>query len=103
MEIMMQFCEQSMDLAKLGVIKISDEQWRDLARKCGITEEVLKRITNRWPQDGDDAPKFLEKIEDNFYTLGPSHEKALSFLKEQGLKRIKQSQKGKRSALKRME
>lgn len=94
MEVLSEFSKQSIQLAQEGVIKITGQRWEELALQCGLTKEVLLKVKDRWVQDGTDGAKFLESIEDGYYTLGSDHEKALLFLKEQGFLRIKQSNRG---------
>lgn len=94
MEIMTVFSNKSVDLAIRKCIEISPEEWEAIALSCGIPKELLKRILDRWTQDGNDAPKFLEHIEGNFYTLGNEHRKELDFLRKQGEKRKSQSIRG---------
>lgn len=100
MEVMEEFSNQSVQLATEGVVQISKDQWRKFAESCQISPEVLTRIQDRWTQDGTDGAQFLKPIEDDFYTLGQEHHKALEFLKIQGEKRIKNSNRGAISASK---
>jgi hypothetical protein len=94
-EIMSEFSKQSVHLAQHGAIYIPKERRNELGALCDLQGNIIEKIHDRWTQDGDDAPKFLEKIGDDFYTLGPNDQKALKFLKEQGRLRIKQSEKAK--------
>jgi hypothetical protein len=88
-------------LAKEGVVHIPKQLWENFANSCQLTPEVLARVKDRWVQDGDDGSQFLNKVADDYYTLGKEHSKALEFLKQQGLLRIKQSIRGSYSAAKR--
>lgn len=98
MKIMGVFSNQSIDLVDRGYVEISEYAWQEIALSCGIHKDLLKKILARWIRDGDDAPKLLEHVEDNYYTLGKEHEKAHNFLVRQGEIRKIQSQKGKISA-----
>ena len=98
MEVMNEFSNQSIFLTKHGFIQITQKMWEKIALSCGINKELLKKVHDRWIQDGTDAPKFLEQTDNEFYTLGEEHHKALQFLKEQGKIRIKNSNRGKASA-----
>lgn len=100
MQIISEFSRQSIELYKHGFIELPPDKWEKSAQACGI-EPILKKVQDRWTQDGDDGPKLLEKIDQNFYTLGKAHEKVLKFLIEQGSIRSKNSERGKKSADKR--
>lgn len=100
MNLMGEFSKNSVQLATFGAIQIPQKKLQEFAQACGLTPEALIRIIDRWTQDGDDGAKFIELVEDDYYTLGPEHQKALEFLKRQGELRIKQSSRGKASAIK---
>jgi len=97
MKIMEVFSNQSIQLVKDGAVRIPQDQWEEIAAQCKLNKEVLSKIQDRWTHDGDDGAKFLEKVDDDFYILGPEHYKALEFLRDQGELRIRQSQRGKKS------
>ena len=75
--------------------------WNKMAISCGLSVEVLKKVQGRWTQDGDDGAKFLEKVDNNYFTLGQAHNKVLVFLVAQGKLRQEASNRGTASALKR--
>lgn len=102
MELMEECSNQSIFIAKEDVVQITQEQWKTLAQSSGLSTDILKKVQDRWTQDGDDGEKFLEKIVDNFYKLGPKYKKEWDFLREQGLIRTKNSNQGKTSALNRI-
>lgn len=102
MELMEECSNQSIFIVKNDVIEITQKQWETLAQSSGLSIEILKRIQDRWTQDGTDGEKLLEKVSPNFYKLGPKYSKEWEFLKEQGSIRIKNSNLGKTSALKRI-
>ena len=101
MLIMGEFVRQSVHFAKHGYVKITQEIWQRMAQECGVSK-ILNNILDRWTQDGLDGAKFLNKIESDFYSLGSSYEKEADFLARQGNHRIKQSNRGKISATKRI-
>lgn len=101
MKAMAEFSKQSVGLAQNGAVQITENTWNELAEQCCLPKEVLRKVLDRWTQDGDDGAKFLERVDGDFYTLGQSHQKALEFLKRQGEIRIEQSNRGKASASKR--
>lgn len=102
MNIMGEFSKQSIQLVTDGVIQITENQWKKSAQLCGLTSEILPKIQDRWTQDGNNGAKFLERVEDDFYTLGYEYEKELEFLKRQGKLRINQSNRGKASNIKKI-
>jgi hypothetical protein len=68
--------------------------------KANIPIKYKEAVLRGWSEDGD-APKVLECVEKNHYSLGESYEKPSTFLMEQGKIRTKQSVRGKISAQKR--
>lgn len=101
MDIMAELSKNSVELAQQGCIHISSERWQDLSDQAGLNPSISRLIHDRWTQDGDDAPMFLQQVAKNHYTLGKSYDKELQFLKNQGKIRIKRSFAGKKSASKR--
>lgn len=101
MNIMGEFSNQSIQLANEGVIQLSQEKLNKLSQVCDLRPEVLRKVLERWTQDGDDGAKFLERVEDDFFTLGSEYKKELDFLKKQGEIRITQSHRGKKSVINR--
>jgi hypothetical protein len=101
MELMEEFCNQSILLAQEGAVEITQKLWEKLALACHLSTDVLKKVQDRWIQDGTDGAQFLVKVEDDFYTLGSEHQKSLDFLKQQGELRIAQSNRGLLSASRR--
>jgi len=93
-----EFQRQSISLAKYGYIEVPNEKWEELAYSCEIPKNTLSKIKEYWTQDSTDAPRFLDHIENDFYTLGIAHKKELVFLPEQGKLRANQSKRGKQSA-----
>jgi len=100
MLVMAEFVRQSVDFAKHGCIKIPMETWQKMAQECGVSS-IIEKILDRWTRDDSDGPKFLEKIDKDFYTLGSSYQKEIDFLIRQGNYRITRSIGGKTSATKR--
>lgn len=100
MKLMAEFSKQSIDLFNYGAIEITEMQWEKFAQLCCLTSDVLLKIKERWTRDGDDGAKFLECVDDNFYTLGIEYQNELEFLKRQGELRIAQSKRGSISAIK---
>lgn len=101
MEIMEVCSNQSISIAQDDIVKITQQQWEILAFSSGLSPEILKKVQDRWMQDGVDGEKLLVKIDHDCYKLGPKYNKEWLFLKEQGQIRIKNSNRGKMSALKR--
>jgi len=102
MLVMREFVKQSVDFAKYGHVKITQDSWQKMAEECGVLP-ILKKILDRWTQDGQDGPKFLEENDNNFYALGPSYQREADFLIRQGNLRISQSNRGKAAATKRIQ
>lgn len=101
MEVMAEFSKQSALFAQEGAVEISEDRWGELANSCGLSKEILRKVHDRWTQDGDDGGQFLNEVGDGFYTLGTEYNKALEFLNRQGQIRIQNSNRGKFSVIKR--
>ena len=94
MQISREFSVQSVQFAQYGAIQITQNQLEEMARRSGLPLQILKKVMDRWTSDGDNMPKMLDKIEDNFYTLGPSLNNEAEFLRRQGLLRLENSRRG---------
>jgi hypothetical protein len=92
-EILAEFSNQSIRLAEEGVVALNEEIW-ELGK---LPPKVKEKVQECWIQDGNDGEKFLEKIDKNIYTLGPSYHKELQFLKEQGERRKQRSREALRA------
>ena len=68
---------------------------------AGLRPSVFKQALDRWINDGNDGPRFLNKIENNRYSLGAAYQKEEAFLKDQGFLRIQRKKGGERSAISR--
>ena len=79
-EIMAEFSNQSVRLVDDGIIIMEDNVWE----LGGLPTKIRERVKECWVQDTDEGERFLEKIDKNSYTLGPSYHKELKFLKDQG-------------------
>lgn len=100
MNLMGEFSDKSVKFFEDGVVEISHKKMEEFAQACNLNPEVLIKVLDRWTQDGDDGAKFLDRIEDDFFTLGPDYEKESEFLKRQGELRITQSKRGTASVIK---
>ncbi len=98
MRLMGIFSNQSLNLSQQGFIEINEDTWQKLALSCDIKEDLLKKIKDRWTQYGTDGSKFLDRIDNNLYTLGKEYKKELNFLKYQGSLKKRRSDMGKASA-----
>lgn len=81
---MAELSKNSVELAQQGCIHISPERGQDLSDQAGLNPSISRLIHDRWTQDGDDAPMFLQQVAQHHYTLGKSYDKELQFLKNQG-------------------
>lgn len=97
MNIMAEFSKQSVELFRSGCIHISKDCWEEFCWENKISPSFSKTIHDAWTQDSDTDAKFLEKVEDEFYTLGAEYSKEVAFLKDQGKKRVQASKAGKKS------
>lgn len=100
MTLLEEFSDKSKEFYQHKCIKIGDEDWDRLLVKANIPIKYKEAVLRGWSEDGD-APKVLERVEKDHYSLGESYEKPSAFLMEQGKIRTKQGVKGKASAQKR--
>ena len=73
------------------------DRWAALAQQAGLPRGLLERVRDRWVQDGDDGPAFLEQTAPGRYTLGGAHALARVFLEASGRIELEASEAGKRS------
>lgn len=92
-EIMAEFSHQSIRLAQDGIVILSDDIWE----RGMLPKRIKNLVKDCWTKDGDNGEQFLERIDKDAYTLGPSYHKELLFLKEQGALRLKKSEDAKRA------
>jgi hypothetical protein len=81
-----------------GGVKWLKKDWLRLAEPAGLAEVTVEQVRDRWSQDGDDGPAFLERVGRCRYSLGPAHRDAWSFLLDAGQKRAEGAERGRRSA-----
>jgi hypothetical protein len=81
-----------------GAVKWTKEEWRRMAEPTGLADVTVEQVRDRWSQDGDDGPAFLEEVGRCRYALGPAHGDAWSFLLDAGQKRAEGAERGRRSA-----
>src|SRR5690606_13604119 len=72
MELMVAFRKRAVELVKKGGIYLPEKELRLLANESGLPQRILKKVMDRWVQDGDDGPAFLDVIENDRYALGKS-------------------------------
>lgn len=93
MLIMEEFTCQSLDLAGIGSIEISEEKWAAFAKQCALPISIFNQARYRWLADGEDGPRFLIQVDKNRYLLSEAYAKELKFLCSQGdLRRERQLQ-----------
>jgi hypothetical protein len=78
---------QSVTIAEEGFFTLTNPIWE----QSGLPKKILENVKECWIRDGDSGERFLDKIGKDTYTLGPTYHKELTFLKEQGERRLKRS------------
>jgi hypothetical protein len=81
-----------------GGVKWRKEDWLRLAEPAGLAEVTVEQVRDRWSQDGDDGPAFLEKVGRCRYALGQAHADAWGFVLKAGRERAEGAERGRRSA-----
>lgn len=95
-----EFSNQSDRLAQEGSIVITLEQWQQLAQESGLSHDKIELVIEHWCQP-DIFNCFLERQGDE-YRLASYYDRAQKFLEDQGKGRLVNSQRGKRSAEKKI-
>lgn len=98
MLIMEEFTNQSIDLATIGSIEITDDRWMAFLQQSGLPPTVFKQALSRWLVDGEDGPRFLIEVEPHRYVFGEKYAKEHNFLRSQGLMRKDRQAQGRISA-----
>lgn len=86
------------ELFEQGGILLNLDRWRELAELAGLPVGLLEQVLDRWTQDGDDGPAFLERTDKDRFTLAPTHSAARAFILEAGRREAEGAEAGKRSA-----
>lgn len=95
MELMVAFRKRAVELVKEGGIYLPETELRLLANESGLPQRILKKVMDRWVQDGNDGPAFLDVIENDRYALGKSHSVAQDFIISAGKKSLRKSRAAK--------
>lgn len=98
MAVVTELRHRAAELFEQGGILLASERWRELAELAGLPVSMIDQVLDRWTQDGDDGPAFLEKTDPNRFTLAATHSAARAFLLEAGRREVEGSEAGKRSA-----
>lgn len=98
MAVVTELRHRAAELFEQGGILLASERWRELAELAGLPVSMIDQVLDRWTQDGDDGPAFLEKTDPNRFTLAATHSAARAFLLEAGRREVEGSDAGKRSA-----
>lgn len=101
MIIIGEFCDKSVEYAKHRCIKITEKDWNRMLIASNIPEKFKDKIVENWTKGGDDAPRVLERVAKDQFTLGEAYQKVSDFFIEQGCRREKQKRRGEASVQKR--
>jgi hypothetical protein len=100
-EILVEMRKGAKEFATNGCVQIPRNKLEELAEKAGLNRRLYLKVLDRWLHDGEDAPAFLNMIEDNRYALGSHYKQAQDFIIQAGKKELAMSKAGKRSVSKR--
>lgn len=92
--------ERRLQVAQRGGAKLSLREITKIAKQAGLPPKTAKDAIDRWKQDGDDAPAFLEEVHENHYHLADNERygKAREFITKTARRSQSQSLRGKKSA-----
>jgi len=80
-----------------GGVLLSSYELENFAKEATLPLTTLRKVIDRWTQDGEDGPALLELIEEDRYTLGKTHVDARNFIAEAGREEIQGKEAGLKS------
>jgi hypothetical protein len=98
MAVVTELRHRAAELFEQGGILLAPDRWQELAGLAGLPVSLLEQVLDRWTQDGDDGPAFLQRTDTNRFTLAPTHSAARAFILEAGRREAEGAEAGKRSA-----
>lgn len=98
LEYLRDHAEQLLEDGPGGVL-LDLSTFAHMAHHATLRAGMVGAVLDRWTQDGDDAPKLLERVERDRYTLGPTHAGALDTLRR-GARQAKAGAAGRAKAAK---
>ena len=72
-----------------------------MAEKAGLNKRLYLKVIDRWLQDGNDAPAFLNMVTEDRYALGSHFKQAQDFIIQAGKKEMAMSKAGQKSVSRR--
>lgn len=97
MELMVAFRKRAVEFVQDGCIFLPESELKILADESGLPRKILRKVMDRWVQDGTDGPSFLTVMDKDRYSLGKSYSIAQEFIISAGKKSIEKSKAAKRS------
>ena len=93
-----EFTRQSRKFTDHGFIILPKPWWEEQRDFCSLTKETFAKVVDHWKG----PEQFLVMLEDDRYTLGNNYQEAFNHYQDQGIRRNKNSQRGKKSYQKRI-
>jgi hypothetical protein len=86
------------ELVEHGGVRFDPDELEQIAASVELPTSMVARVIDRWRQDGDDGPAFVEVVEPDRYTLASAHAPARNFLLQSGKMEIDAAKAGRRGA-----
>lgn len=99
METLLHMTENSNEFATEGGVKILPEDFKRMNADIELSPKMLTATVGRW---GEDDGKFLEAVGKDTYKLGKDYAAAQKHFDDQGILRLLNSERGKKSVQKKM-
>lgn len=92
--------ERRLQVAQRGGARLTLREITQIAKQAGLPTKTAKDAIDRWKQDGDDAPAFLEEVQEDHYHLADNERygNAREFITKTARRSQSQSLRGKKSA-----
>lgn len=89
---------RAVELVEHGGVLLADEELERLASAVGLPVSMIRRVVDRWSQDGHDGPAFLVRCGGGRYTLGAAYASALELLRDGGERERRGAARGRQGA-----
>jgi len=93
--------DRAEELARTGLVVVSEDRWRELAKLSGLPLRLLPHVLNSWTEgESEKAPKMVERDGDGWRLALDVYRLEHEFLVDGGRKRIESKAKGRKGGKK---
>lgn len=98
--LLIELVERRVELIKYGGAKITDEEWKRIAKEVGLPASILSPLLERWQHTTEDGEAFLEKDGDRYILASTKpYLGAKQFILEAGRRTLAAKDAGKKGVL----